>query len=222
MAVNNYGAIHMPEIVQYANSSARSTVTYVGLDSSAHYLGSFVPFATGSAAAPSGIEFGVPAYSDDSWIGGIVVNFIGPNGERLVDDSNRKGTVTDATGELPMKYTFSATNDESNTTSMDGELLEILPICSGDVLEVSLWGASTVSVDRGTTTAYGTTGSSANFGVSLAVDTTYSFALLESSAAKAIANNDFVTVAMRGSKPQKQHRVYVKCVRCFDKLYAPN
>lgn len=223
MAINNYGASHMPEIKKFAGGKERSSVTYVGLDSATIYQGSFVPFATGSIDTPSGIEFGVPAYADDTWIGGFVMGFVSSDGVTpLIDNPNKAGTVTAATGEIPYAYTFDASNDESNTTSMIGEMVEIMPVCSADIIELSLWGAGTVSVDRGTTTAWGTTTSSANFGVSMALDTTYSFALLESSAAKTIANLDFTTTHIRGKTPELAHRVYAYCMRSFDRLDAPN
>ena len=212
----------MPKIVRFAGGKARSTVSMPGLSSAAIYLGGFVPMIDGSDAAPAGTEFGVPAWGDDDTIYGFVVGFhklgkIMP----IWEEPDYAGTVTAATGELPMKYTFNAANSEASTTSGYYEQVEIMPVMSGDILEVSLWGAGAVSVDRATTTAWGTTTSSANIGVGLAVDTTYHFALLESGAAATLANDDFMTIELDGKKPRRLHRVYVQCIRAFNNFYGP-
>lgn len=212
---------HSPRIVRNLYGlpvEERTTIKLPALDSAAIYLGSFVPFITGTDAAPAGAEFGIPAFTDDSRVFGFVSGFT--KGDSNVPiwelgSSDYQGTVTAATGELPLKYTFSSTNDESNTTSADLEQVVITPIHAGDILEVSLWGASTVAVARGTTTTAGTTTSSANIGVSMSVDTTYSFALLESSAAKNTANLDFITTEIDGQKPTNSKRVYAQCIRAF-------
>jgi len=226
MAANNYGFMHMPEIkrnIYGCRPEERSTIKIQGLDSAAIYMGGFVPFVTGTDAAPSGAEFGIPAFADDSIIGGFVVGF-SRRGSLLPiwEDTGKAGTVTDATGELPVKYAFSASNDESNTTSAKNELVEIRPIMAGDIIEVSTWGASTVAVARGTTTAAGTTTSSANIGVAMSVDTTYHFAVTESTAAKTLANLDFMTTCIDGNKPADTKRVYVFPLRSFSQFKSPD
>lgn len=204
----------MPKIVRFAGGKARTSIFLPALDSSAHYLGAMVPLITGADAAPQGAEFGVPAFTDDSRPMGFVVGMKRQNGSvPLWDDELKAGTVTAATGELPVKYTFSASNDESNTTSAVKEMLEIMELVPGDIVELALWGASTVSVARGTTTAAGTTGSSANVGVGLEVNATYPFALTESTAAVALANLDFITVEVDGKKPANPNHVYAMLVR---------
>jgi hypothetical protein len=213
MAVNNYGFMHMPKIVRFAGGKARSAMTLPALDSASLYLGGFVPLIAGTAGA-DGIEFGVPAFADDGIIGGFIIGMHRKGSNvPLWDDELRAGTVTNATGELPVKYAFSASNDESNTTSAILEQVDIMPIMPGDILEVALFGASTASVARGTTTAAGTTTSSANIGVSMAVAGTYDFALLESGASKTTANQDFMTVEVDGKKPANPNHVYVMCTR---------
>ena len=214
MAVNNYGYGLGPQIKVFAGGKERNNVTLPALSSAAIYLGGFVPGITNTAAAPYGIEFGVPAFSDDALIYGFVVGMhrLGSM-VPLWDDPLKAGTVTDATGYLPVKYTFSSANDDASTTSAKYEMLDIMPIVPGDILEVTLWGGSTVPVVRATTTAYGTTASTANMGVGMSVDTTYHFALTESTGAKALANLDFVTTLIDGKRPANPYRVYVQCVR---------
>lgn len=194
-----------------------------GLDSAAIYLGGFVPIVQGTDAAPAGAEFGIPAWTDDDRVYGIATSFRRKEANFPIWKGNKKsGTIVDGTGELPLKYTFSATNDESNNQPADpGELVEILPIMPGDIIEVSLWGGSTVSVARGTTTAWGTTTSSANICVGLSIDTTYHFALTESTAAKNLANLDFMTVELDGKKPKRTNRVYVMPLRSFGQFDNP-
>jgi len=216
---------HMPKIVRNifgCRPEERSTIAMPGLDSAAIYLGGFVPLVQGSTAAPTGAEFGIPALADDDRILGFVSGFRTKDGSLpLWEDNRKQGTITNGTGELPLKYTFKSTNDESNNQpASPGELAVITPIMPGDILEVSLWGGSTVSVDRGTTTAWGTTTSSANIGVGMSVDTTYHFALTESIAAKNLANLDFITVELDGKKPKLSHRVYVMPIRSFGQFIA--
>ncbi|MFQ5493576.1 MAG: hypothetical protein ACE5DX_05460 [Candidatus Dojkabacteria bacterium] len=214
MAASNKGFGHMPRIVSYGGSSKRQPVRLTARDSAAIYLGGFVPMIEGTEAAPAGAEFGIPAFSDDDRIYGFVIGF-SRNGKALPiqDDPDKAGTVTDATGEVPMKYTFSATNDESNTTSADLEQAIVMPVMPGDILEIALWGGAAVSVARATTTAAGTTNSSANMGVGISVDTTYHFALTESTAAKALADLDFLTTKFNNRQPSNPNHVYVRCVR---------
>lgn len=219
MAVNNYGAMHMPQIVRnlYGWNINRPTLKLPVEDSTALYVGQFVSMND----ATNGKEFGITTYADDDYLFGFVTGFTRLDSNvPIQDDPQRQGTVTDATGEIPMKYTFSSTNDESNTTSADLELAEIMPIHNGDIIEVSLWGASTVSVARGTTTAAGTTTSSDNIGVSMSVDTTYPFALTESTAAKTQADLDMMTISLDGHKPGNSHRVYAVPTRTFSGMVA--
>jgi hypothetical protein len=219
MAVNNYGFMHMPKIVRYASGETRTTIKLPALSSAALYLGSFVPFIQGSDAAPTGAELGIPAFADDNRIFGIVVGMSKTGSLTPIwDNPDRLGTVADATGELPLKYTFASTNDEASTTSAKKELVEILPIMPGDILEVATWGGAAVAVARGTTTAAGTTTSSANIGVGMAVAVTYPWAVLESGAAKNLANTDFITVEVDGQKPLNPKHVYVMCIRNFNSM----
>lgn len=207
--------MHSPRTVRFAGGKARSTIRAVGLDRGAYYLGGFVSTLDGT----NGAEYAPAVWDDDKKIAGYIIGFYRKGSLVPIQyDDARAGTLTAATGELPIKYTFSATNDESNTTSSSYEVIEIMPIYPGDILEVSLWGGSTVSVARGTTTAWGTTGSSANYGVSMAVDTTYHFALTESGAAVASANLDFMTTQFGTGKPANSHRVYVQCMRCANSV----
>lgn len=215
--------MHMPKIVRNRYGlpvSDRTTEKLPGLDSAALYLGQFVPYVTGGLAAPDGIEFGVPAYADDTIIGGIVVGFSRLNGILPIwEDDKRAGTVTQPTGELPLKYTFSSTNDGSNVNATL-EQVEVLPIFPGDVIEVTLWGASTASVNRGTTVAAGTTDSTANFGVGLEVSATYPFALLESTGDKDLEDCDFMTWVIDGQQPVNLNRVFVTPIRSFGSYLA--
>ncbi len=222
MALNNYGFMHMPKIVRYAQGSKRTTQKLPALSSAAIYMGQFVPFITGADASPAGAEFGIPVFNDDNRIFGVVVGMSRTGSlVPLIDDPLAQGAVTNATGELPVKYTFAATNDEASTTTAKHELLEILPIMPGDILEVATWGASTIAVARGTTTAAGTTTSSANIGVGMSVNTTYPWAVTESTAAKNLANLDFITVEVDGQKPLNPKHVYVMCIRNFASVVVP-
>lgn len=210
----NLGARHVPVIKRNIFGlpvSERSTIKLPAIDSSAFYLGSMVGFVAGNA---TGAEFGVRPMGDDDLILGIAVGFTRTGSLlSIFEDDKKAGTVTAATGELPVKYTFSASNDESNTTSAVKELVEVLPLMAGDIVEMTTWGASTESVARGTTTAAGSAGSSANIGVGMSVNATYPFALLESSASTTLANLDFITTEIDGQKPVDPNRVYVLCLR---------
>lgn len=213
---NNYGSPHMPKLVRTAvgRPQDRTTQKYIAKDSAAIYLGGFVPLWAGSDSAPQGLSFGVPAFTDDYIIGGVVVGFSKLNHNvPIQDDSGYAGTVTNATGQLPMKYTFGASNDQENTTAATLECIEVLPVLAGDVWEVSLWGGSTSPANRGTTVAYGTTDSTANFGTGLSVAATYDFALLESGGDEDLENKDFYTVLLDGNQPTLPFRVYVAPLR---------
>ena len=122
----NYGGIHMPVLKRSLSGTGaqRSTIKLPAKNSAALYLGAFVPLIQGTDAAPTGIEFGVPAIADDNRVGGVVVGFTRDGVTPIQEDSKRAGTITDATGELPMKYTFASTNDQSNTTSAKLEMVE--------------------------------------------------------------------------------------------------
>lgn len=212
--VNNYGAQHTPVLkrnIYGGEASARTTLRLPVEDGTALYLGQFVAIND----ATNGKEFGVTTLADDDFIFGFVSGFARHGSNTPIwDDPQRAGTVTDATGELPVKYTFASDNDEGNTNNKNERVL-VTPVMVGDILEVSLWGAGATSVNRGTTTAAGTTGSSANFGVSMSIDTTYPFALTESTAAVAQANLDMMTVELDDRKPENLNRQYVMVIRGF-------
>ncbi len=194
----------------------RTTVRVPAIDSSSIYMGGFVKTIYGTQAAPDGAEFGVGAWVDDARVFGFVVGFFRKGSTVPIwdeDSSLYQGTITNETGELPLKYTFSSTNDEGNTTSAKLEECEIMPVSNSDILSVALWGASTVAVARATTTAAGTTNSSDNLHVGLAVDTTYHYALLESGADVDLDDCDFLTTCIDGEKPRNSKRVFAYCMR---------
>lgn len=210
---NNYGTPHMPKLIKTYDGTAvsdRTSIAYPILDSAALYIGQFVSIGDRT----NGAEFGIGALADDGLIYGFVEKFTRKGSETPIqDDPDKAGTVTDATSVIPMKYTASSTNDESNTTSAKGELVHIVPLVQGDILEVSLFNdAGTAAVNRGTTTAAGTTDSSANFGVSMPVELDAPFALREAGATKAHADNDFMVVKPGFQEPAELHRVYVQLI----------
>jgi len=220
MATNNFGSPLMPKIkvsLLGNRPEERSTIKFVGLDSSAFYMGQFVDLVAGSAAAPTGAEFGVTPHAAGKPIFGFVVGITPANANFPIwEFAGAAGTVTasvvSAGGTLlPVKYTFASTNDESNTTAMKGEMVEIMPLAPLDVLEVALFaeGSTHAAVNRGTTTAWGTTTSSANFGVGMLTAATEApMCLLEASAAKNLATLDFITVDINGKKPSNPTHVY--------------
>lgn len=221
MSLNPYGYRHMPQIVKnlYGKASERSTINITVEDSTTLALGQFVALND----ATNGKEFGITTLADDDFVFGFVSGFARQGSSLPIwEDGDRAGTVTDPTGEIPLKYAFSATNDGGNTTSADLEQAIITPIQKGDVLEVALWGGAAVSVARGTTTAEGTTGSSANMGVSMSLATSYPWALLESTAAVAQANLDAMTIHLDGKQPSDPNHVYVIFTRSFDSAAAAN
>ena len=212
--------MHIPKIKRniFGISTERSTIKLPAIDSSTIYLGSFVSMiSSGTDATPAGLEYGVRVCADDDLVLGIAVGFTRKDSLLpIFEDDKAAGTKTAGTGEIPAKYAFASTNDASNTTTEKGELVEILPIMPGDILEVALWGASTVSVARATTTAAGTTTSSAHINVGLAIDTTYTFALLESSAVvTSLANMDFITTNIDGHLPSNPNHVFVMPLRAM-------
>lgn len=193
-------------------TSNRSGGRYVIPNSVALYIGQFVSIVSGTDAAPTGVEFGIGGYADDRRIFGFVTGFYqAGSGTPIQDGNNIAGTITNATGELPMKYTASSTN--GNLTGAR-EVAEVIAISSSDVMEITTWGASTVAVTRGTTTAEGTTGSSANLGNGMSVNATYPFAVTESTASLTLANLDFLTTKISDKHPRNTKRVYARCVRC--------
>lgn len=213
---SNFSATNLPRLVRAASDpgEARSTVLLPGIDSSAPFMGSFVSLA----------QYGVKPYAAGEFIFGVVVGMRPPAGGNkpntgnypLFDYPNKQGTVTDATTFRPVQYTFASTNDDSNGTSAKRELVEVLPLCPGDILEVTLSDdAGTASVARGTTTAFGTSGSSANIGVYLPVEPDATFALTESAASATATALHFRTVRVDDAQPANPYRVYVECVRAF-------
>lgn len=201
------------------DSAQRGSIRLVAKSSAAIYLGAFVPLVLGSDAAPAGIEFGVPVFADDNIVGGVVTGFYRKGSSVPIwEDAGKAGTVTEATATAPLKYTFAATNGEASGTSALLELVEIKLVLNGDIWETLLVDGSGLPVARGTTVAYGTTNSSANTGVGLAVDPTYPWALTEAGAAVLLANKDFYTLRPEGSSPANQNRVFVSPIRGFASL----
>lgn len=216
---NSYGL--MPKIVVPIDRVARRAEYITGKDSTLYYLGSFVSNMVGSDTAPDGQEGFIAPFADDTPIYGFVIGFTTKNGSLpIFEDPGRQGTVTNATGDLPAAYTFPASNDEINSVPKL-EKAVVLPIKPGDILEVVLWGASTSPVKRGTTTPFGTTGSSANLNVGLDVNATYPFSLLESSADVDLEDSDFITTKVRGNQPTNPYTVYVKPTRAEVSVVVP-
>jgi len=210
---NNTGRINMPRIVQsaYGGGIIPKTIRKVALDSSVHYLGGFVGRYSGTEA---GLEFGIPTYADDQYIWGFVVGIYDADGVVVTESSNLKGTITAATAFAPYGYTFSATNDESNTTSADLEFLEIQPVMPGDTLEVTLCtNAGTATSNRGTTTVAGTTTSTDNLNVSMNINATAPWCADETTGVVATANMDFITTKLNMKQPARSDRVYVDVIR---------
>lgn len=208
----NYSPIHMPIIKDnvLGLTTNRLTLRIPAKNSAALYLGSFVSDATDSGTVGTAVAGGVKAFSGaNDLILGFVSGFTRNGTVPIQDDSKYKGTITNATGELPMKYTFTSNNDVTNSTP-DMEMVEITPIWDGDVLEVALWGGSTTSVARGTTT------NSDKLGASFPVNTTYTFALTESSvvaAGSTMTAVQFREVLIAGQQPVNPNHVYVRCIR---------
>jgi hypothetical protein len=214
---NNYSNPNQPIIKRssLARGPERSTFSFPGKSSQAYYVGQIVSIVNGTDAAPTGQEGFVGPWADDALGYGIVEGFKKRKGILPIqDDANRSGTVTDATSFLPMKYTFAATNDELSGSSALLEQVVVTPIYPGDTLEMCLVNdGGTALVSRATTTAAGTTNSSDNTNVGLAVNATAPFALTESTANKTLANLDFLTTLVDGNKPANTKHVYVKLIR---------
>lgn len=218
----DYGISTIPRLVRAAQGTAneRTTNIYYVKDSQTLFLGNFVELVRGTSGAPLGAEFGIRGYEASKPIYGVVVKITHSRSSTLPiqDDPARSGTLTDAVllGSYvePLTYAFTSTNDESHTTSAKLETVEVMPIQPNDIWEVSLVNSGgTAYVNRGTTTAAGTTGSSDNMGVGLSVNTTLPYALTESSAANALIGLDFMTTLLDGKKPPLPYRVYVQALR---------
>ncbi len=216
---DNYGAPNLPSIKRTflgGRAEERTAITMVGKSSTKFFLGEFVPFGAGTIAAPTIPQYAVDNYQAKQFTGYFVTGFYKSNNTSLPiqDDPSRSGTLTDATAVAPMAYTFPANNDDDAGTSAVRELVELMPIFAGDILEVSLSNdAGTAMVARGTTTAFGSSGSSANMGVGLAVEADAPFALQESSASTTLADLDFVTTRIDDRYPALTNRVYVTPIR---------
>lgn len=210
---NNYSHPNMPELKRslFGVASERSSLKLPGKSSATVTLGGFAPDLDGTNVAAIGLEAGIKAFADDDFIGYYIVGIFTKQGQFVLDAADtRQGTVTTATSVIPMKYAFNAANDQLSGASAKLEMVELMPIREGDILEVSLFNdAGTATVNRGTTTAYGTTGSSAHYNVAMGVNVTAQVGLIESSAAVNFANMDFRVVLLDGKHPSRPDRVYV-------------
>lgn len=217
---NSYGL--MPRLVVPVDGAERRLEYITGIDSGAYFLGSFVANIITSAAAPNGSPGGIAVMGDDKLIYGIAVGFQRNNSSIPIwNDPDKVGTVTNITGQIPAKYTFGSSNDEVNTTPTL-EKVVVLPLKIGDILEIPLWGASTIPVVRGTTVAAGTADSTANIGTGLAVDTTYTFAVLESGGDEDLENKDFITTKVKGKHPKNPYMVYAQLIRSGSTFVVPD
>jgi len=226
MAANDYGIYEVPNLVKSMGVpyGERATLTVVAKSSTTVYWGQFVAIMNGTQAAPTGIEFGTTSATAGKPIFGVVVGIHKTAGSSysLADDATRSGTYTAATTitsstsgnrYIPWKYQFAATNDEASTTSAIKEVMEVLPIYSGDIFEISLVNSGGTSfINRGTTTAAGTTGSSDNLHIGFSINSTLPFALTESSAAKALAGLDFISIDVDGRKPSVPYHVFAQAL----------
>jgi hypothetical protein len=208
---SNYGSPSVPKLLRsLVGSVNRSSQLLPAVDSESIFLGSFVSLT----------EFGVRAWQAGDYVYGFVQGMRKKNGNfPLFDDSSALGTVTNATTFAPVKYTFTATNDDSTGATAKRELLDIMPILPGDILSVTLSNnAGTAAVNRGTTVAFGTTKSSANIGVFLPIEPDAPFALTESASETASANTQFQTVRLDDNYPEEPTRVFVHCVKSYGSL----
>jgi len=215
----NYGAMHQPKIVRNILGliTDRTNLRMVPKDSAAVYLGSFVSDMIDDNTNLTAVQYGdVQVYAATSNLILGFVTSIGKNGNvPIQDEPKAAGVITNATGELPMKYTFAAANDRHNATPVL-EFVEVTPIWAGDILEVALWGASTVSVARGTTTG------SDKVGASFPINTTYPFALTEASLVAqnaTVTGVQFVETLLDGQQPANPNHVYVKCIRASANVF---
>lgn len=210
----NYGPKNMPKLVYSASGKAseRTTHKIAAIDSSAIYLGSFVSITDSASAS---VAYGCRPFTAADAVYGVAVGFYKQGGEvPVIDQPNQKGTITNATGIFPMKYTFSASNDRSNATP-DMELVEILPVMPGDIWEISLVdNAGTAAGTRGTTT-----GSDVE-GYALGINTTSPFALNETTSSLTMTGLNFVTTNLNGYLPSRTDRVYVQPINCFGAFYV--
>lgn len=212
MATNNYGSPHLPVIKTniLGLHTERETLSIPAKNSSQVYFGSFITDVADSGTVGTTVLGGVKPWAINAdLILGFVSGFTRNGGVPLFDDANAKAVVTNAQGEIPVKVTFSATNDVTNATP-DLEFLEVTPIWDGDVIEVALFGASITSVPRGTTTG------SDKYGSSFALNATYPYTILESSVVAAAATMTGVQcreVLIRGQQPANPNHVYVRFTR---------
>lgn len=202
--MSNYSPIYMPKLVSSPLGTNRATQKYVALGSATIYIGSFVALVEGTLASPTGVTGSVQPVTDDDFVLGFVTNICKKDSNVPIwEDTGYAGTFTAATGDLPPKYAFHA----SNVGTYD-EMVEVMPIFPEDTLEVALWGGSTAAVARGTTTGSGT------MGYGMSINTTYTFALLESTSSTTLTNLDFVVVAPNKKQPVSSKKVYAQCHRC--------
>ncbi len=226
MAYPNYGINYVPTLVQALDGgdiTQRTSYQVPMKSSQTFYYGQPVDIMGGTTAAPTGAEFGAIAHVGAKPIVGFVkgIHRAGAN-YPIQSDGQRAGTFTSATTFAPWKYVASATNDESNTTSMVGELVEINLAVPGDIWEILLCNdGGTAYVARGTTTAWGTTNSSANTGVGLTFNTTAPWALTESTAAKAFIGLDVLTTTVNGLYPKNPNAVFVFLLRTMFGYFLP-
>jgi len=203
--MSNYGPMHLPSLVKAVGKGAeRGTEDWIAENSAAVYLGSFVSMITALTPA-TGATNSLQTFADDNRVYGYVVGFHKKDSNLPIwEESSYSGTVTNATGELPVLYTFASTNSDSGGPA---EMITVVPVTPDDILEVALWGASAISVARGTTTGSGTPG------YAMSINTTYAFSLLESTSSTTFTNLDAIVVAIRGRQPRNSHHAYVKFQR---------
>ena len=208
----NFGAIHQPKIVRniLGLTTDRTALRSYVKNSAVLFMGSFVSDVTDNGATPTAVSGGVKAFSGaNDLVLGFVTGMVKNGNVPLFEDGKYKGTIANAAAELPVKYTFTATNDYTNATP-DAEFVEVTPIWDGDILEVPLFSAGTTSVPRGTTAASSTIGSS------FPINTTNTFALTEASvvaAGSTLTGVQFRTVLLDGQQPQNPNHVFVMCIR---------
>ncbi len=217
--MDNYRMPNTPTLVRSSigsRAAERTRRKVVAKSSTTFSIGEFVQAADGTIAAPTLNEGGQDKYAVGQFTGYIVTGFFsGKNADLpITDDGDRQGTLIQSTDVKPYGYTFAADNDDLAGDSAKRELVELLPVYAGDVIEVSLFaddGLSTVS--RGTTTAFGTTGSSANMHVGLAVEVDAPMGAQESSASTTLTGLDLFTVRVDDKYPDREDRVYVQLLR---------
>lgn len=206
---DNFGGPNTPKLVYspFGDAARRGTYSMVGIDSTAPFEGSVI---SNTDAIGTSVQYGVRNFADDDLPYGIVKAFKKFGSSLPIKGNNFEtvaGVVTNATAFAPMKYTFSATNDRSNANP-SLELIEFLPILPGDVWEMSLVNdAGTATVNRGTTS-----GSDVEGGA-LAINTTATFGLTESTVSTTLANLDAQIITWNGKFPDRADRVFVQFIR---------